>query len=104
MSVCHPVSGMWLACCCPYIIIDNLSEFDQVGEVNMKEIRWYGGVVKNISDVTWVNQSKRRQGYKENEAVFFWDEVPETDYPTSCSIEPFDENKWNKNCYGSWRK
>ena len=43
--------------------------------------------------------------YKENEAVFvFWDAVPEADYPASHSIDPFDENKWNKNCDGSWKK
>ena len=35
---------------------------------------------------------------------FFWDAVPEADYPTSRSIEPFDEKKWNKNRDGSWRK
>ena len=34
---------------------------------------------------------------------FFWDAVPEADYPASRSIEPFDGKKWNKNCDGSWR-
>ena len=32
-----------------------LSEFDLVREVNIKELRWYGGVVEKISDGTWVN-------------------------------------------------
>ena len=36
----------------------------------MKEIRWCGGVVENISDGTWVKPGKRRQCYKENEAAF----------------------------------
>ena len=40
--------------------IEYLSEFDMVGEGDMKELRWYGGVVKNISDGTWVNLGKRR--------------------------------------------
>ena len=44
------------------------------------------------------------QMLQKNEAIFvFWDAVPDADYPTSCSIEPFDENKRNKNCDGSWR-
>ena len=36
----------------------------------------------------------------------FWDAfaVPETDYPASRSIKPFDEKKWNKNCDGPCRK
>ena len=35
---------------------------------------------------------------------FFGGAVPEADYPESRSIEPFDEKKWNNNCYVSWRK
>ena len=35
--------------------IEYLSEFDMVGEVNMKELRWCGGVVEKISDGTWFN-------------------------------------------------
>ena len=87
------------------IMIEYLSEFDLVEEGNMKELRWCGGVVKNISDGTWVKPGKLRQFYKENEAAFvFWDSVTEADYPASHSIDPFDENKWNKNCDGSWKK
>ena len=42
---------------------------------------------------------------QKNEAEFvFWDSVLEADYPATRSIEPFDEKKWNTNCYGSWRK
>ena len=44
--------------------IEYLSEFDLVGEVNTKELRWCGGVVENISDGTWVNPGKHRQCYK----------------------------------------
>ena len=51
--------------------IEYLSEFDLVEEGNMKELRWCGGVVENISDVTWVRPGKCRQCYKENEAAFF---------------------------------
>ena len=50
--------------------IEHLSEFDMVGEVNMKELRWCRGVVKKISDGTWLNPGKCRQCYKENEASF----------------------------------
>ena len=58
-----------------------------------------------MSDGTWVKPGKLPQCYKENKAsFFFWGAVPETDYPASYSIEPFDENKWNKNRDGSWRK
>ena len=85
--------------------IEYLSEFDLVGEVKTNEIRWYGGVVENISDGTWVNPGKRHQRYKENEAEFvFLDSVPEADYPASRSIETFDENKWNNNCDDLRRK
>ena len=84
--------------------IEYLSEFDLVGEGNMKEPCWCGGVVEDISDDTYVNPGKCHQYYKENESSFFWDAVPEADYPTSRSIEPFDEKKWNNNCDGSWRK
>ena len=45
-----------------------LSQFDLVGEGNMKELRWCGGFVKKISDGTRVKTGKRRQCYKENEA------------------------------------
>ena len=84
--------------------IEYLYEFDLVGEGNTKALCWCGRVVENISDGTWVNPGKRRQCYKENEAEFvFWDAVPEADFPASCSIEPFDEKKWNKNRDGSWR-
>ena len=71
----------------------------------MNKLRQCEGVVKNISDGTWVNPGKRCQCYKENETAFvFWDAVPEAEYPVSRSIEAFDEKKWNKNCDGSWRK
>ena len=36
--------------------------------------------------------------------IYFWDAIPEADYPTSRSIEPFNKNKWNNNCDGSCRK
>ena len=86
-------------------MLEYLSEFDLVGEGNMKELRWCGGFVKNISDGTWVNPGNHHQCYKGNEEEFvFWDAVPEVDYPASRSIEPFHENKWNKNCDDSWRK
>ena len=52
-------------------MIDYLSEFVLFGEGNMKEISWCGGVVKNISDVTWVKPGKRCKCYKENEVAFF---------------------------------
>ena len=38
--------------------IEYLSEFDLVGEGKMKELRWCGGVVKNISCATWVKTGK----------------------------------------------
>ena len=41
-----------------------LSEFDMVGEGNMKELRWCGVVLENISYGTWVNPGKHRQCYK----------------------------------------
>ena len=85
--------------------IEYLSEFDLVGEGNMKELRWCVGVVENISDVKWVKLGKHHQCYKENESAFvFFYAVPEADYSASRSIEPFDEKKWNNNCDGSWRK
>ena len=82
-------------------MIEYLSEFDLVGEENTKEICWCGGVVKKNIDGIWVKPGKCRQPYKENEAAFVcWDAVPEADYPVSRSIEPFNGNKWNKNCDG----
>ena len=64
----------------------------------MRELRWCGSVLQNISDITWVKPGKRRQCYKENKSSFvFWDAVPEAYYPTSRPIEPFDEKKWNNN-------
>ena len=85
--------------------IEYLSEFDMVVEGNTKELSWCGGVVKNISNDTWVNPGKCHKCYKENKAAFvFWDASPEADYPTSRSIDPFDEKEWNNNCDGSWRK
>ena len=39
-------------------MINYLSEFDLVGEGNMKELHWCVGVVKNISDGTWVKTGK----------------------------------------------
>ena len=85
--------------------IEDLSEFDLVGEINTKELCWHGGAVENISDGTWVKLGKRRQCYKKNEAVFvFWDAIPEVEYHAPCSIEPFNGKKWNKNYDVSWRK
>ena len=64
----------------------------------MKELCWCVSIDENISDGIWFNPGKRHQCYKENKASFiFWDVVPEADYPTSRSIEPFDEKKRNKN-------
>ena len=48
--------------------IEYLSEFDLVGEENMKELRWCGIIVENISDGIWFNPGKRRQCCKENRA------------------------------------
>ena len=48
--------------------IEYLSEFDMVGEGNMKELCWCGLFEENISDGTWVKPGKRHQLYKENEA------------------------------------
>ena len=85
--------------------MEYLSGFDLVGELNMKELHWCGGIVKNIRDGTCIKPGNRRQHYKENEAVFmFWDAVLQADYPATRSIEPFSEKKWNNNCYGSSRK
>ena len=54
----------------------------------MWELRWCGGVLKNIRDGTWVKPGKHCQCYKENEVEFvFRDAVPETDHPTLRSIE-----------------
>ena len=39
--------------------MEYLSEFDLVGEVNMKEISWCGGIVKKISDGTCVKMGNR---------------------------------------------
>ena len=50
---------------CIHTRIEYLSEFDLVGKVKMKELRWCGGVVENISDGTGVNPGKLRQCYKE---------------------------------------
>ena len=44
--------------------IEYLSEFNLIGEENMKELRWCGGVVEKISDGTWFNPGKRHQCYK----------------------------------------
>ena len=41
--------------------IENLSEFDLVVEVNIKELRWCGCVVEKNSYGTWVKPGKRRQ-------------------------------------------
>ena len=85
--------------------IEYLSEFYLVGEGNMKEICWCGGVVENISDDTRVKPVKCCQYYKENEAAFvFLNAVPEVDYPASRLIELFDEKNWNRNYDGSRRK
>ena len=52
--------------------IEYLSEFDLAVEGNMKELRWCGSVVENISDGTWVNPGNRCQYYKEkNHHLFF---------------------------------
>ena len=60
--------------------MEYLSEFDLVGEVNMKEVHWCGGIVENISDGTCVKPGNRHQHYKTNEAAFvFWDAVLEAD-------------------------
>ena len=44
--------------------IEYLSGFDLVVEGNMNEPRWCEGVVKNISDGTWINTGNLRQCYK----------------------------------------
>ena len=41
---------------------------------------------------------------RKRSSICFLYAVPEADYYASRSIEPFDENKWNKNCNDSWRK
>ena len=40
---------------------------------------------------------------RKRSSIFLGDAVPEADYPASRSIEPFDENKWNKNFDGLCR-
>ena len=85
--------------------IEYLSEFDINEDGKQKELRWCGGTVEQVSDNTWVKPGCRRKCYKTHEAAFVhWDAVPEADLPSTRSIEPFDEKKWNGNCSGSWRK
>ena len=52
--------------------MEYLSEFDLVGEVNMRSLCWCGVVIKKISDCTRVKPGNHRQFYRENEADFFW--------------------------------
>ena len=60
--------------------MEYLSEFDLVGEVNMKELRLCGVLVEKISDGTYDKTGNQRQHYKENAAAsVFWDAVLEAD-------------------------
>ena len=67
-------------------------------------MRWCSGVVVKVCDRTLINPGKRRQCYKEREAVeVFWGAIPEYNMEASRSIEPFNSRLWNKNYNQAWR-
>ena len=57
-----------------------------------------------MCDRARINPGKRRQCYKEGEAVkVFWDAIPECNMESSRSIKIFNSMLWNKNKNRSWR-
>jgi len=66
-------------------------------------LRWYNGVIEEISDDTWKIRGKWRKCLKEREvAKVYWDAIPVADIDAERYVEPFAENKWNKNEAGTW--
>ena len=70
----------------------------------IKNLRWCRGIVDRVCDGTWINTGKRRQCYKQREALeLFWDEIPEFNMEASRSIRTFNSRLWNKNENQDWR-
>ena len=49
-------------------------------EGKKKKLRWFGGLILDVSDGTWIIPGARTRCYMENEAAYvLWDEVQEAD-------------------------
>ena len=89
--------------------IEFLSKYEMLNEereVTGHELRWCSGVVKRVSDGTWLLPKARTRCYKKGEAAEIeWDAMPDIGLmTTTTSIERLPSKMWNKQCDGAWRK
>ena len=67
-------------------------------------LRWCGGVIKRISDGTWLRDGTRTKCYNENEVAYIhWDPIPELDMAACKGNQELLERKRNKDIGGAWR-
>ena len=79
-------------------------DIDQEDGSVEKVLHWCGGVVKKISDGTWLLPNARTRCYPENGAAEIeWDPIPFINMPACKGIQVLSESKWNKDCEGAWR-
>jgi len=89
--------------------IEFLSKYEILNEkkeVTGHELRWCSGVVKRVSDGTWLLPKARTRCYKKGEAAEIeWDAMPDIGLETTTtSIESLPPKMWNQQCDGAWRK
>ena len=80
-----------------------LYDIDLAGDE--KKLRLVGGMIKEVSDGTWLIPGGQTKCYKVNEAAdVLWDAVPEAGYPPCWSIDEFLPKLCNQECDKVWRR
>ena len=79
-------------------------DLDETG--TQKGEQWMYGVVKRVSDGTWlVSKNARTKCHKAGEAAeVLWDAVPELGYVEGRTIVALNPKLWNKDKLGAWCK
>ena len=88
--------------------IEFLSEFDLTEDGTETDVCWCGGVIKEISDGTWIIPTVSGRGkkcYKKGEAAdIYWEAVETAGFLAGRAIVELNPRKWNKEVVGGWRK
>ncbi|KAL7546176.1 hypothetical protein ACHAWF_015185 [Thalassiosira exigua] len=85
--------------------IEYYTKFDLDEKGTETANKWCGGVIKRVSDGTWLLPGARTRCYKRGEAAeVLWDPVEEIGMGSVRSIVHFDPKKWNQDEVNSWRK
>ena len=72
------------------------------------DVCWCGGVIKEISDGTWIIPTVSGRGkkcYKKGEtADIYWEAVKSAGFLAGRAVVELNPRKWNKEVVGGWRK